>query len=48
MTTLFGLLAIGLGFYAIKLQNKVDELIEDNERLMDCIIDIENEMGERE
>ena len=48
MTTLFGLLAIGLGWYAIKLQNRIDELTDDNERLMDCIIDIENEMGERE
>lgn len=48
MTTLFGLLAIGLGFYAITLQNRIDDLTDDNERLMDCIIDIENEMGEWE
>ena len=48
MTTLFGLLAIGLGFYAITLQNKVDELTEDNERLMDCIIEIERKVGEME
>lgn len=48
MTTLFGLLAIVLGCYAIVLQNRIDDLTDDNERLMDCIIDIENEMGERE
>lgn len=80
MTTLFGLLAIGLGIYAIVLQNRIDELKEDtdalesqkealatmnlmlngslrkvreqlrakeaeNERLMDCIIEIEKETG---
>lgn len=48
MTTLFGLFAIGLGFYAITLQNRIDDLTDDNERLMDCIIDIERETGERE
>lgn len=47
MTTLFGLLAIGIGWYAIVLQNRIGDLTDDNERLMDCIIDIENEMGER-
>lgn len=83
MTTLFGLLAIVLGIYAIVLQNRIDELKEDanalesqkealatmnlmlngslrkareqlrakeaeNERLMDCIIEIERETGEME
>lgn len=43
MTTLFGLLAIGLGIYAIVLQNRIDELKDENERLMDCIIEIEKE-----
>lgn len=48
MTTLFGLLAVALGFYAIVLQNRIDDLTDDIEVLMDCIIDIEHEMGERE
>ena len=47
MTILYGLLAIALGIYAITLQNRVDDLNEENERLMDCIIDIEKEMGEQ-
>ncbi|MCA0980219.1 hypothetical protein [Exiguobacterium aestuarii] len=83
MTILYGLTAIGLGIYAILLQNRIDELKEDtdalesqkealatmnlmlngslrkareqlrakeaeNERLMDCIIEIEREMGASE
>lgn len=48
MTILYGLTAIVLGCYAITLQNRIDDLTDDNERLMDCIIDIENKMGERE
>lgn len=43
MTILYGLTAIGLGIYAIVLQNRVDELKDENERLMDCIIEIERE-----
>ena len=80
MTILYGLIAIGLGIYAILLQNRIDELKEgadalesqkealatmnlmlngslrkareqlrgkeaENERLMDCIIEIEKGMG---
>lgn len=45
MTILYGLTAIGLGIYAIILQNRIDDLEEENERLMDCIIEIERETG---
>lgn len=45
MTILYGLTAIGLGIYAIVLQNRIDELKDENERLMDCIIEIEKETG---
>ena len=48
MTILYGLTAIALGIYAIVLQNRVDELKAENERLMDCIIEIERETGESE
>ena len=45
MTILYGLTAIGLGIYAIVLQNRIDELKDEHERLMDCIIEIERETG---
>ena len=45
MTILYGLIAIGLGIYAITLQNHIDDLKDENERLMDCIIEIEKETG---
>ena len=48
MTIIYGLTAIALGIYAIVLQNRVDELKVENERLMDCIIEIEREMGASE
>ena len=48
MTILYGLTAIGLGVYAIVLQNRIDELKDENERLMDCIIEIERETGASE
>lgn len=48
MTILYGLIAMALGIYAIMLQNRVDELKAENERLMDCIIEIERETGEME
>ena len=48
MTILYGLTAIALGIYAIVLQNRVDELKAENERLMDCIIEIEQKVGEIE
>ena len=48
MTILYGLTAIGLGIYAIVLQNRIDELKDENERLMDCIIEIERETGASE
>ena len=48
MTILYGLTAIGLGIYAIVLQNRIDELKGENERLMDCIIEIERETGASE
>lgn len=48
MTILYGLTAIGLGIYAILLQNRIDELKDENERLMDCIIEIERETGASE
>ena len=48
MTILYGLTAIGLGIYAIVLQNRVDEVQAENERLMDCIIEIEQKVGEME
>ncbi|WP_214795200.1 MULTISPECIES: hypothetical protein [unclassified Exiguobacterium] len=48
MTMLYGLTAIAIGIYAIMLQNRIDELKGENERLMDCIIEIEKETGERE
>ncbi|MDA5561976.1 hypothetical protein PJK55_14650 [Exiguobacterium sp. MMG028] len=48
MTILYGLTAVALGIYAIVLQNRVDELKAENERLMDCIIEIERETGEME
>ena len=46
MTILYGLIAMALSIYAIVLQNRVDELKAENERLMDCIIEIERETGE--
>lgn len=48
MTILYGLTAIGLGIYAITLQNRIDELKDENERLMDCIIEIEKKVGASE
>ena len=48
MTIIYGLTAIALGIYAIVLQNRVDEVQAENERLMDCIIEIERETGEME
>lgn len=33
MTTFFGLIAIGLGIYAIMLQNRIDDLNEDVQSL---------------
>lgn len=48
MTILYGLTAIGLGVYAIVLQNRIDELKDEKERLMDCIIEIEKETGASE
>lgn len=48
MTTLFGLLAIGLAWYAVTLQICIDGLKDENRRLMDCIIEIEKETGEME
>lgn len=45
MTILYGLTAMAVGIYAIVLQNRVDELKDENERLMDCIIEIERETG---
>lgn len=48
MTILYGLTAVALGIYAIVLQNRVGDLKAENERLMDCIIEIERETGEME
>lgn len=48
MTILYGLTAIALGIYAITLQNRIDELKDENERLTDCIIEIERETGASE